>query len=173
MNSSRVILILLAIICFGSQAFAQTNSSETDLQLDTVSSKSIVFYPSFGASVVRNTIAPTFHLGIGYKHKERYEITATGSSYFFFEPTADGKHNVYRNTFAGLEFMLNFSPFSKESPNWNGMGIHYLAEARGMYFSEPAGLIYYRRKFKYFSIMPGVVVDDNLKDVWPLITIKL
>ncbi|MEY3343937.1 MAG: hypothetical protein RL090_1621 [Bacteroidota bacterium] len=163
--------LLLLVLHYPIGVMAQ--SEEAEDVVDTVSSKAIVFYPSFGAGLVRNELSPTFHLNIGYKHKERYQVSLTGSSYFFFDRNASGDHNVYRNTFAGLEFMLNFSPFSLDHPNWNGLGLLYLAEARGGYFSEPAGLIYYRRKFRYFSIMPGIVVDDNLEDVWPMITIKL
>ena len=128
---------------------------------------------SFGAGLIRNDFSPTVHINIGYKYREWYEITATTSSYFFFGTTDAGKHSIYRNTFAGLEFMLNFSPLSKEDPNWNGIGVTYLIEKRGAFFTEPAGMIYYKRKFRNFSIMPGLVLDDNLKDVWPQITIRL
>lgn len=152
---------------------AQTEIADSDDVVDTVSSKAFVFHPTFGAALVRNTLSPTFHLTIGYKHKERYQFSVVGSSCFFFQKNDAGDYSVYRNTFAGLEFMLNFSPFSLDYPNWNGIGVTYLAEARGGYFSEPAGMIYYRRKFRYFSIMPGIVVDDHLEDVWPMITIKL
>lgn len=173
MSYMHLICVFIALFSASLSANAQTLGSEMDEPVDTVSSKAIVFYPSFGAGLVRNTMSPTFHLNIGYKHKERYQFSLVGSSYFFFDKNVAGDHNVYRNTFAGLEFMLNFSPFSLDHPNWNGIGLLYLAEARGGYFSEPSGLVYYRRKFRYFSIMPGIVIDDNLEDVWPMITIKL
>jgi hypothetical protein len=144
-----------------------------DEPMDTVSGRSFGVYASFGAGLVRNTLSPTVHLSMQYKHKERYSFSAQSTSFFFFSQNTDGDFNVYRNTFAGLEFMLNFSPFSKDNPNWNGLGVSYLVEARGRQFSEPAGMIYYRRKFQHFSLMPGLMLDDNFEDVWPVITIRL
>ena len=141
--------------------------------MDTVSGRSFGVFGSFGAGLVRNTLSPTVHLSLQYKHKERYSFSAQSTSFFFFSQNADGDFNVYRNTFVGLEFMLNFSPFSKDNPNWNGLGASYLVEARGRQFSEPAGMIYYRRKFQHFSLMPGLMLDDNFEDVWPVITIRL
>jgi hypothetical protein len=149
------------------------SSSETVEPMDTVSSRSFVVYGSFGAGLIRNTLSPTVHLQIQYKHKELYSLGLQSTSFFFFNQNTDGDYNVLRNTFAGLEFMLNFSPLSKSDPNWNGIGLSYLVEANGQMFSEPAGMIYYRRKFKYFSLMPGLILDDRAKDVWPVITIRL
>jgi hypothetical protein len=144
-----------------------------DEPMDTVSGRSFGVFGSLGAGLVRNMLSPTVHLSMQYKHKERYSFSAQSTSFFFFSQNADGDFNVYRNTFVGLEFMLNFSPFSKDDPNWNGLGASYLVEARGRQFSEPAGMIYYRRKFQHFSLMPGLMLDDNFEDVWPVITIRL
>jgi len=68
---------------------------------------------------------------------------------------------------------LNFSPLNNSLKSWNGVGVGYLVEARGEYITEPAFMIYYKRKFRFFSVMPGIIMDDNFKDVWPVITIRL
>lgn len=160
------------MISWSIPTLGQTDASSEE-PMDTVSGRTFGVFGSFGAGLVRNTLSPSVHLSIQYKHKERYSFSAQSTSFFSFSQNADGDFNVYRNTFAGLEFMLNFSPFSKDTPNWNGLGISYLIEARGRQFSEPAGMIYYRRKFQHFSLMPGLMLDDNFGDVWPVITIRL
>ena len=172
MNKISLLVSLLCLFNGFSSGLAQT-TMETQEPLDTISPHSFNIYGSFGAGLVRNTLAPTVHLQMQFKHKELYSFGVQSSSFFFFSQNTDGDYNVFRNTFAGLEFMLNFSPLSKSDDHWNGIGLSYLIEARGRVFSEPAGMIYYRRKFKNFSLMPGLILDDQAKDVWPVITIRL
>lgn len=172
MNHILSAIAFFFLISWSIPTLGQTDASSEE-PMDTVSGRTFGVFGSFGAGLVRNTLSPSVHLSIQYKHKERYSFSAQSTSFFAFSQNADGDFNVYRNTFAGLEFMLNFSPFSKDTPNWNGLGISYLIEARGRQFSEPAGMIYYRRKFQHFSLMPGLMLDDNFGDVWPVITIRL
>lgn len=169
------IIIALAFFCWATPFSSAVAQSEVENQeiLDTISPHNFNVFGSFGAGLVRNTLSPTIHLQMQYKHKELYALGLQSTSFFFFQQNLSGDYSVYRNTFAGLEFMLNFNPLSKDDSNWNGIGLSYLVEANGRIFSEPAGMVYYRRKFKYFSLMPGLMLDDQAEDVWPIITIRL
>lgn len=147
--------------------------AENDTVSDSKRRNHLEFNLGFGGALVRNDIAPTFHINLGFRHKEFYEANVNTTSMFFFDQSDNGKFRVYRNTFVNAEFMLNFSMLSKNVSNWNGGGIGYLIETRGRFFSEPAMQLYYKRKFRYFSVMPALIFDDNFKDVWPMITIRL
>jgi hypothetical protein len=171
----QILFLTLALASFVNTVVAQESNQE--MVLDTVSGNKgtnhFEFNLGFGAALVRNEIAPTFHINLGFRHKEFYQANINTSSIFFFSQGDNGKFFVYRNTFVNAEFMLNFNMLTKSVDNWNGAGVGYLIEARGQYFSEPAMQIYYKRKFRYFSVMPALIFDDRFKDVWPMITIRL
>lgn len=168
-------MIVILVLFSATGVLAQDENQR--MVIDTVSRSKgrnhLEFSLGFGGALVRNDIAPTFHINLGFRHKELYEANVNTSSIFFFDQTDNGKFRVYRNTFLNAEFMLNFSLLSKKVSNWNGAGVGYLVEARGRFFSEPAMQIYYKRKFRHFSVMPALIFDDNFKDVWPMITIRL
>jgi len=141
--------------------------------MDSLRKTKVLIYPGFGLGLVRNQLSPSFYINLGIMYKNRYEGNINTSSFFYFEEGSDGKYNVHRNTFLNAEFLLNFSPLGNNVKNWNGLGVGYLIEARGAYFKETAMILYVKRKFRYFSVMPGLVFDDNFKDVWPVISIRL
>lgn len=131
-------------------------------------------FPGFGLALVRNNMAPSFHINIGFRHRNRYEANLNTASYFLFERGADSRYHIYRNTFVNAEFQLNFNAFSgKSEGNWNGGGIGYLVESRGGFFTGTTMQLYYIRKLGPVSVMPAVIFDDSFKDVWPMITIRL
>lgn len=171
------ILIIWTILLFAASVNAQENGASqpapAEEGIDSVRKNKALIYPGFGVGLVRNQLAPSFHINVGFVHRDRYEANINTNSYFFFEEGNDNKYNIYRNTFLNAEFLLNFSPLSKSLKSWNGVGIGYMIEARGKYFSEPAVVIYYKRKFRFFSVTPGIIFDDNFKDVWPVISIRL
>ena len=174
----RIFLLLLIIFSNVVLTEAQENdtltiSAEEGEGIDSVRKNKFLIYPGFGVGLIRNELSPSFHINIGYSHANRYEANVNTSSYFFFEKGSDGKYSTKRNTFLNLEFLLNFSPLNNTHKSWNGIGVGYLIEARGEYITEPAFMIYYKRKFRYFSVMPGIIFDDNFKDVWPTVTIRL
>jgi hypothetical protein len=173
----KIKLLLFVILIFSSMERIIAQDQVQGTTIDTVSGNKgrnhFEFNIGFGGALVRNEIAPTFHINLGLRHKEFYEATVNTTSIFFFTQGDNGKYNVYRNTFINAEFLLNFNMLSKSVNNWNGGGIGYLVEARGRYFSETAMQLYYKRKFRYFSVMPALIFDDNFKDVWPMITIRL
>ena len=172
---NKIIIIPLLILLMVSTTLAQDSPDEPheSAGIDSVRNNKAVIYPGFGVGLVRNELTPVFHINIGFNRKNRYEGNINTSSYFFFEKNTDSKYSIHRNTFLSAEFLLNFSPLSRSIKNWNGVGVGYLIEARGRYFSEPAMIIYYKRKYRFFSVMPGIVFDDNFKDVWPVISIRL
>ncbi len=141
--------------------------------IDSVRPNRVVVYPGFGAALVRNDLTPVFYISAGFNHKNRYEANVNTASYFYFDKNNTNTFNIYRNTFVNAEFMLNFSPLSRSLKSWNGVGVGYLIEERGKYFSETTMVIYYKRRYPFFSVAPGIIFDDNFKDVWPVISIRL
>jgi hypothetical protein len=166
---------LAGLMILSHPGFCQENDT---LATDTVTGEKIrkykpQLYPGFGGALVRNDLAPSFHIYLGFRYRDRYEANVNTSSMFFFEKGTDSRYLLHRNTFLNAEFVLNFNPLSKNMSNWNGVGVGYLIEARGRHFSETTVQIYYKRKFRFLTVMPAIVFDDNLKDVWPMITIRL
>ncbi len=135
---------------------------------------SLTLAPSIGAGLYRNELAPSFYIGIGIKKRNFYEVNFNSSSIFFFERDIDRNYEIFRNTFINAEFLLNLSFFGiGELNNWNGLGFGYLVESKGQYFRETTFQLYYRKKMRYFSIVPGLILSDNLKEVFPIISIRL
>lgn len=173
----RIFFLLIVLQTISILVSAQENElapvPSAEEGIDSVRRNKFLIYPGFGVGLVRNALSPSFHINIGYKHANRYEANVNTSSYFFFEKGSDGKYNINRNTFLNAEFILNFSPLNNSLKSWNGFGFGYLIEARGGYITEPSFQLYYKRKFRFFSVMPAIIFDDNFKDVWPSITIRL
>jgi len=170
-------LCLVFVFAFSANAFAQQDSVNTNepssVGIDSVKRNRLLLYPGFGVSLVRNDIAPVFYISLGLNHADRYEVNLNTASFFFFERDIDKNYNVYRNTFLNLEFLLNFSILNKKEKDFNGIGVGYLVESKGQYFREATVMAYYKRKFRYFSIMPGFILADELKDIFPVISIRL
>jgi hypothetical protein len=141
--------------------------------IDSAKNNRLLLYPGFGLSLVRNDFAPVFYINLGLNHKDRYEVNVNTSSFFFFDRDINKNYKVYRNTFLNLEFLLNFSFLNKNVRDYNGLGVGYLVESKGQYFREATMIVYYKRKFKYFSVMPGLIFADDVKDVFPVISIRL
>ncbi|MBL0342564.1 MAG: hypothetical protein IPP71_17690 [Bacteroidetes bacterium] len=141
--------------------------------IDSVKRNKIKIYPGFGISLIRNELAPVFYINLGVNHRDRYEVNINTSSIFFFEREADKNYNIFRNTFLNAEFLLNFSLLNGSVKNWNGLGIGYLVESKGQYFRDATVFLYYKRKYRYLSIMPGIMLADDFKDVFPVISIRL
>ena len=128
--------------------------------------------PGFGASLVRNELAPVFYISLGFIHKENYEINVNTSSLSFFEKSDGSDYNIYRNTFLNAEFLLNFSPLNTIIDNWNGIGFGYLIESKGQVFEETTFQVYYRKKLKFVSLTGGIVFDDNFANAFPTIGVR-
>ncbi len=166
---SFLLLLSSTLICFGQEEIVDVPSQG----IDSIKNNRIKIYPGFGLSLVRNEFAPVFYINVGVNHKDRYEVNVNTASIFFFERDIDKNYAIYRNTFLNAEFLLNFSPLSKSIKNWNGLGAGYLIESKGQYFRDATFLVYYRRKFRFFSVMPGIIMADDFKDVFPYISIRL
>lgn len=162
-------LLCTSLMCFGQEEIVDSPSQG----IDSIKTNRFKIYPGFGVSLVRNEFAPVFYINVGVNHKDRYEVNVNTSSIFFFERELDKNYSIYRNTFLNAEFLLNFSPLSKSIKNWNGLGAGYLIESKGQYFRDATVFIYYKRKFRFFSVMPGIMLADDFKDVFPVISIRL
>ncbi len=170
----KIITILLLVILVSDLSAQVTDSTYVpSVGIDSAKSNRFLIYPGFGVSLVRNELAPAFYINLGLNHLDRWEVNVNSASYFFFERGTDKKYKIYRNTFLNAEFLFNFSVFNKKESDFNGVGIGYLVESRGKYFNEPTFMIYYKRRFKVYSVMPGIVISDDFKDVFPVISIRL
>lgn len=183
MGKGKMIRVFICMICL-SLAFNEgmTQSPDTDVPdeqsaaSDSASYKKhkLLLYPSFGAGLFRNSLAPTFLINAGIRKRNIYEVNINTNSIFFFERDDDRNFEIYRNTFLNAEFLLNFSFFNSGIvKNWNGIGFGYLVESKGQYFRETTFILYYRKKLRHFSITPGIIFSDDLKDAFPVISIRL
>ena len=150
-----------------------TSVPPASVGIDSVRKNKFLIYPGFGLSLVRNDFAPVFYINLGLNHKDFYEINLNTASFFFFDRDIDKNYNVYRNTFLNAEFLLNFSFLNKKERDYNGLGVGYLVESKGQYFRDATMMVYYKRKFKYFSVMPGFIFAYDWKDIFPVISIRL
>lgn len=170
-------LLLLLLICAIQSVEAQINTDTIPAAEDQIKPERVNkprIFPGFGLALVRNTLAPSFHINVGFRHRNRYEANLNTASYFLFDRGADNRYQIHRNTFVNAEFQLNFNAFSgKSEGNWNGGGIGYLVESRGKFFTGTTMQLYYIRRLGPISVMPAVIFDDSFKDVWPMITIRL
>ena len=173
----KIGFFLLLMSLNNTYIFAQqdttSNTAPVSSGIDSVKANRFLLYPGFGVGLIRNEIAPVFYICIGLNHRDRYEINVNTSSIFFFEREVDKSYSIYRNTFVNLEYLFNFSFFNKKERDFNGLGVGYLVESKGQYFKESTMTIYYKRKFKYFSVMPGFVLSDDFKEIFPVISIRL
>ena len=167
------LIILFSTYSGIAQEDSIVSEEKTSEGIDSVRKNKIKIYPGFGVSLIRNEIVPAFYINLGVNHKDRYEINVNTSSFFFFEREASKNYNIYRNTFLNAEFLLNFTPLSSSVKSWNGFGVGYLIESKGQYFRDATFNIYYKRKLRYISILPGIMLADDFKDVFPVISIKL
>jgi len=176
------LIVILILFAFVQASYAQgppeavSEQTVSEAKEDSVFAKkhTMLLYPSFGLGLYRNEFAPTFLINVGIRKRNIYEVNVNTNSIFFFEKDVDNNWQMYRNTFLNAEFLLNFSFFnSNVIKNWNGLGFGYLIESKGQYFEETTFILYYRKKLRHFSIMPGLIFSDNLKDTFPVITIRL
>jgi hypothetical protein len=173
---SLVVSVCMLILCC-TLSNAQTVDPPVPVPSDSTGNISqkknrVYLFPGFGASLVRNSFAPVFYISLGYKLRDTYEVNVNTSSYFFFEQSDGSAYNIYRNTFLNAEFLLNFSPFTSEIENWNGIGLGYLVEAKGQVFQETTFQVYYRKKLKFISLTGGIVFDDNFENAFPMIGVR-
>ncbi len=173
MKKLKIILIGIFCVMFASAKAQDTLRAPESVGIDSLKKYKIQIYPGFGVSLVRNDLAPVFYINLGLNFRDRYEMNVNTSSFFFFDKGNDNKYNIYRNTFLNAEFLLNFSMFNKKERDFNGLGVGYLIEDRGTYFGEATVMIYYKKKFKFFSVQPGIILENDFKDVFPVISIRL
>ncbi len=173
MKKIKVLIVSICCLLFVSAKAQDTLRAPESVGIDSVKKYKVQIYPGFGVSLVRNDLAPVFYINLGLNYRDRYEMNVNTSSFFFFEKGIDNKYNIYRNTFLNAEFLLNFSMFNKKERDFNGLGVGYLIEDKGTYFTYATMMIYYKKKFKFFSVQPGIILENDFQDVFPVISIRL
>jgi hypothetical protein len=129
-----------------------------------------------GASLVRNTITPTFNFNLHFFRKNKHLIQAGTSTNFFFEKGNKKKFTTLPNTFIKLELYWKKHNKKKTSrfdnSSWHGFGIGYLAFDKGDYFSEPTFKVYHKVGLNIgFDLALELIITDDFKTYFPGITI--
>jgi hypothetical protein len=138
---------------------------------------------NIGAGLVRNKLSPFAEVGLEYRNyfvngKDDYSTTALYiSPYFLFNQGTDGKYRTYTNWFVNAELGSFFSK------NNDLMGL-YLKRMTlgGGYLLNPDKIHFQKTTFKLFmnyqlpkgiTISPEVIFTNNLKNIFPGITVKV
>ena len=179
------ILILLGLLV--RTAYGQTDTLKTDTTgiseitsfigtPSTNDENSGGFNIDVGASLVRNTITPTFNFNIHYYRDNKYKFQLGTLTNFFFERDTTEKFKMYPNTFVKMEMYWKKQDKNKthkfDNSSWSGLGVAYLLDSQGDYFDGPTFKIYH-----IFGITRGAVIaleliiTDNFKMYFPGMTI--
>ena len=179
------ILILLSLLV--RTAYGQTDTSKTDTTgiseitsfigtPSTNDENSGGFNIDVGASLVRNTITPTFNFNLHYYQDNKYKFQLGTFTNFFFERDTSKKYKTYPNTFVKLEMFWkkqNKKDTHKfDDSSWSGFGAAYLLDSQGDYFEGPTFKIYHivgLTKGTVISI--ELIITDNFKTYFPGLTI--
>jgi len=140
----------------------------------------ISFNPQFGAGLVRNTLTPVADVGFQYNRywnnfKERNIYRLSGTGYYFFEKDESGNYRVHDNWFINATIG---SISERVDPGWYGreasVGVGYLVSQKGNYFKNNAMRIFTHIMIvRGVSVVPEVIFNNNFKEIFPGITIKI
>ena len=129
-----------------------------------------------GASLIRNTITPTFNFNLHYYRDNKYKFQLGTSTNFFFERDTTKKFKMYPNTFVKLEMFWkkqNKKDTHKfDNSSWSGLGAAYLLNSRGDYFDGPTFKIYHIVGLTKGTVIAiELIITDNFKTYFPGLTI--
>jgi len=124
-----------------------------------------------GASLIRNTLVPSFDIifGITLANKTRIKhvINADLSMNYIFNEKPEGGFSTDINTFIGGSYFTNTSR-NPDKSKWYGIGVAYLAWQNGEFFDKDTWRISLGAKFgDRYSVMPEIYISDGFKKVMP------
>lgn len=138
---------------------------------NTIIGDQIELSGTVGASLIRNTLVPSFDiiLGVSLANKTRIKhmINADLSMNYIFNENPEGGFSTDINTFIGGSYFINTSK-NPDKSNWYGIGVAYLAWQNGEFFDKDTWRISLGAKFgDRYSVMPEIYISDGFKKVMP------
>ena len=186
MRRPIIIFTLLGLLTV-TTAYGQTDTTKTDTTgISEISS--IVGTPStndensggfnidVGASLIRNTITPTFNFNLHYYRDNKYKFQLGTTSSFFFERDSTKKFHAYPNTFVKLEWYWKNKSGKDlhkfDNSGWEGLGVAYLLDSQGDYFEGPTFKVYYVMGLVRSAVVSlELIITDDFKTYFPGLTI--
>lgn len=186
MKLRRTILPICVTLLITSVTYAQTDTTVRDTTEDLSifeyvspsDSNSVGFNPDVGASLIRNTITPTFNFNLHLYLDNTNKFQLGASTVFFFERDSTKNFKMYANTFVKLEMFWkkqNKRDLHKfDNSSWSGIGLAYLVASKGDYFNGPTFKVYH-----IFGVKGGIelaaelIITNNFKSFFPGLTILI
>ncbi len=148
-------------------------SNEKDLAKGT---DQLVINGGVGVGLVKNTLSPMGDIGIEIDKQWRGLPTAGPSflrlsttPYFFFDKDVKNNTIVNDNWFANLEFGY----YNSKGKNRFSLGAGYLYAERGNVFQKQTFKAFINMQFGKITVVPEFICNDNFKQIYPGITLKL
>ena len=183
MGSYKTILFISLFLLCASAGSAQTDTSRKSTsdssrsEYDALSDQnSIGFNLDVGASLIRNTVAPTFNLNIHLFIDNTYKFQLGTSTNFFFERDSARNFDMYPNTFVKLEWYWK-DKTRKDShkfdvSSWSGIGAAYLLAGKGDYYEGPTLKFYHLIGLEKSAVISlELYMTNDFKTFFPGITI--
>jgi hypothetical protein len=137
---------------------------------------------NFGAGFLRDRLAPEAEIGLVYRFRStrlsesRFILGLYGSCYTGFVKDAEGKYEVQPNFFINAEYGTE----DEQDALWQlktsriAVGLGYLISAKGDYFSGATMKAFMNIRLRNgFTLSPEIIATDNLKQVFPGLTLKV
>ncbi len=136
----------------------------------------LVINGGVGVGLVKNTLSPMGDIGIEIDKQWRGLPTAGPSflrlsttPYFFFDKDVKNNTIVNDNWFVNLEFGY----YERKGKNRFSMGVGYLYAERGNVFQKQTYKAFINMQFGKITVVPEFICNDNFKQIYPGITLKL
>lgn len=167
---------------FVKRNYIPTLFNSTKLFEDYVHYRKFAFYGNVGMGVVRNTLVPNADIGITHlSHPRRgypteYDfVSLYASPYFFFERGSNREQYVHNNWFVNIEAGGTYDKeFLGVKIKSISLGGGYLALAEGDHFKATTIKVFVGVRMPGgLSLYPEVIATNNVKQIFPGMTLKI
>ncbi|MEO1055084.1 MAG: hypothetical protein AAFX87_30900 [Bacteroidota bacterium] len=125
-----------------------------------------------GAGVIRNTIAPDMGLRLVLRFRNKNNLVkrkmgVLTTLHYLFDRGEDGDFNMHINTFVSGFYGFNLS--GDKDPRWLSLGIGYLVNESGGYFSGDTFKItaQFETNWNSVDIAPELFITDDFGTIFP------
>jgi len=181
---NKTLLIITLTLLTIPLTYGQIDTTKTD----TTENTSIFNYvsPSYensggfnldvGASLIRNTITPTFNFNLHYYRDNKHKFQLGTLTNFLFERDSSKKFLMYPNTFIKVEMYWKINEKKDlhkfNDSSWSGIGLAYLINNKGGYFDGPTFKIYHIFGLNGgLEIAAELLITNDFKSFFPGLTI--
>ncbi len=141
----------------------------------------ISFSGNIGAGLIRNTFAPLAEVGLEFRDywtKGKREYSVSGlyiSPYFLFSRNDAGKYRTQTSWFLNAEFGMYGENEIMDLPLKRfTIGAGYLLNSDNIYFQKTTFKVFSNLTLpKGITISPEVIFTNNLKNIFPGVTVKI